>query len=89
MIGRRRSRSLTAREIVSERGEFDSTSFAHNVPIANSCSLAYAEMRMILAKLILNFDMELAYPNEPWWEKQGTYIVWEKLPLMVNFRPRQ
>lgn len=46
-------------------------------------------MRMILAKLILNFDMELAYPNEPWWEKQGTYIVWEKLPLMVNFRPRQ
>lgn len=56
-------------------------------------SLAYAEMRLILARLLWNFDLELAVPEDPkakndnWIEKQEVYIIWNKVPLMVNLRP--
>lgn len=42
-----------------------------------------------MAKMIFNFDMELAEPDNGWWNKQGTYLVWEKMPLMVILRPRK
>ncbi|GME37259.1 Cytochrome P450 monooxygenase alt3 [Neofusicoccum parvum] len=51
-------------------------------------NMAYAEMRMVLAKLLLNFDFELLPGQDDWWDKQGTYLVWEKLPLMVNLHLR-
>ena len=49
-------------------------------------SLAYVEMRLILSRLLWNFDMTLADPNFVW-TKQKAFIVWEKLPLMVEFKP--
>jgi cytochrome P450 len=50
-------------------------------------SLAYAEMRLILARLIFAFDIRLADPKEVWdWGRQKTFILWEKEPLKVYIR---
>ncbi|TLD33744.1 hypothetical protein PspLS_00227 [Pyricularia sp. CBS 133598] len=51
-------------------------------------SMAYAEMRLTMAKFIFHFDMELANPELDWWNKQGTYLVWEKIPLMIQLHRR-
>ncbi|KAH7036349.1 cytochrome P450 [Macrophomina phaseolina] len=51
-------------------------------------NMAYAEMRMVLAKLLLNFNFEMLPGQDDWWVKQGTYLVWEKLPLQVKLHPR-
>ncbi|PGH01470.1 hypothetical protein AJ79_07908 [Helicocarpus griseus UAMH5409] len=49
-------------------------------------NLAYAEMRLIMAKLAWNFDMTLQRDSYDW-DQQITYNVWEKKPLMVRFTP--
>ncbi|KAH8811274.1 cytochrome P450 [Xylogone sp. PMI_703] len=47
-------------------------------------NLAYAEMRVILARVIWNFDMELADANDQWMKTLKIYSLWEKTPLMVK-----
>ena len=47
-------------------------------------SLAYAEMRLILAKVVYNFDISLAEESKGWIEKSKSYVVWEKPDLMIN-----
>jgi hypothetical protein len=42
-------------------------------------------MRSILARLIYNFDVELAGVDDDWLSGQKTYIIWEKGPLKVRF----
>lgn len=49
-------------------------------------SLAYAEMRLILARMIWNFDMELA-PESQGWIDQLSFVVWEKPGLKVRLTP--
>lgn len=44
-------------------------------------------MRQILAKVLWNFDLELA-PESDQWSKQRLYTLWEKGPLMVKLTPR-
>ncbi|GKT51125.1 averantin hydroxylase [Colletotrichum spaethianum] len=51
-------------------------------------AMAYAEMRLTMAKIMWHFDLELSEPELDWWNKQGTYLVWEKIPLMIQLRPR-
>ena len=50
-------------------------------------SLANHEMRIILAKLLWNFDFELRPESENWID-QKVYLLWVKPPLMVNARYR-
>jgi cytochrome P450 len=50
-------------------------------------SLAYVEMRIILARMIFNFDMELEQPGHNWLE-QDCFLLWDKHPLMVKLSPR-
>ena len=50
-------------------------------------NLARGEMRLILAKLIWHFDMELSDP-ELKWEKQTMFGMWESEPLMVKVTRR-
>ena len=52
-------------------------------------SLAYAEMRLILARVIFNFDMRLSDDSLGWVEKQKVYTIWEKGPLNVYLTPAQ
>lgn len=51
-------------------------------------SLAYAEMRLILAKILYNFDMELADKEVDWIGHQA-FVLWYKSPLEVCFTPRK
>ncbi|UPX20100.1 uncharacterized protein EKO05_0010345 [Ascochyta rabiei] len=46
--------------------------------------LAYAEMRIIVAKVLWGFDMQLANQQDRFdWGEQATYIFWDKRPLKV------
>ena len=44
-------------------------------------------MRLILARMIINFEMELAEPDFDWID-QKVYNLWEKPPLMLKLLPR-
>lgn len=43
-------------------------------------------MKLILARIIYNFDIQLA-DEENDWMKQDTYILWDKGPLPVYLTP--
>lgn len=51
-------------------------------------SLAYAEMRLIISRLVWNFDFTLAPGMEDWYERCGAYTIWEKPALGISFVPR-
>ncbi|CAI7662150.1 unnamed protein product [Penicillium glandicola] len=50
-------------------------------------NLAYVEMRIILARMVFNFDMELGQPEEDWMD-QESFFLWEKTKLMIELTPR-
>ncbi|OHW90976.1 trichothecene c-15 hydroxylase [Colletotrichum incanum] len=52
-------------------------------------NLAYAEMRLILARIIWNFDLELAPESQSWALGQKVFFFWDKPPLWVYFKPRE
>jgi len=49
-------------------------------------NMAYHEVRLILAKVLWNFDLTLS-PESDGWTDQKTYILWEKKPLMCRLTP--
>ncbi|KIN00076.1 hypothetical protein OIDMADRAFT_55967 [Oidiodendron maius Zn] len=49
-------------------------------------NLAYAEMRLILAKLLWHYDLELC-PETVNWADQKVFILWEKHPPLVKLKP--
>ncbi|KAF2625088.1 cytochrome P450 monooxygenase-like protein [Macroventuria anomochaeta] len=52
-------------------------------------NLAYAEMRLIMAKLLFHFDLALVHPERDWMEKQRVFALWEKPSLDVRLTPVQ
>jgi len=42
---------------------------------------------VILARMLWNFDMELAEESLDWTKKQRFFNLWEKGPLYVHLRP--
>ncbi|KAK6822912.1 hypothetical protein PG987_014457 [Apiospora arundinis] len=50
-------------------------------------NLAYAEMRLILAKIVFNFDMRIADESRGWLKGQKAFTVWDKPPLQVYLTP--
>jgi averantin hydroxylase len=51
-------------------------------------SLALAEMRIVLARILFNFDLELVEPEKKdWIETMPAFTFWEKTPLMVKLTP--
>lgn len=44
-------------------------------------------MRLILAQVLWNFDLELM-PESADWSRQKVYAIWEKSPLYVKLKPR-
>ncbi|EER41050.1 trichothecene C-15 hydroxylase [Histoplasma capsulatum H143] len=55
--------------------------------LSHMSSLAYAEMRLILARLIYNFDMSLAKESANWLAKQKVFLFYTKPPLNVYMTP--
>jgi hypothetical protein len=51
-------------------------------------SLAYSEMRLIMARMVWNFDMRLAKDSHDWVDKTELYLLWDKGPLNVYLTPR-
>ncbi|GIZ46272.1 hypothetical protein CKM354_000940400 [Cercospora kikuchii] len=53
--------------------------------------LAHAEMRLILARMIWEFDIQLdgaRMGNTDWLGQQHVWILWDKSPLWVRLQPR-
>ena len=51
--------------------------------------LAWVEMKMVLAKVLWNFDLELAEKmKEGDWTDQKVYLLNQKMPMYVKMRPR-
>ena len=50
-------------------------------------SLAYTEMKLMLARVVYDFDMELAGESKNW-NNQKVYTLWQKAPLLVNLKER-
>ncbi|TQN67766.1 Averantin hydroxylase [Colletotrichum shisoi] len=50
-------------------------------------SLAYAEMRLLLARIVYDFDIKLAEGNGPWIERQRSFGLWDRIPLHVHLTP--
>lgn len=50
-------------------------------------SLAYAEIRLILCKLLFHFDVALC-PESARWADQEVYFLWDKPALMVQLSER-
>lgn len=46
-------------------------------------SMAYHEMRLIIAKVLYQFDLELC-PESRNWQDQDTHVLWQKKPLMCK-----
>jgi cytochrome P450 len=52
--------------------------------------LAWAEMRVVVARVLWQFDIKLAEERDVWdWGEQATYIFWEKRALEVLVRERE
>ncbi|KAK5631282.1 hypothetical protein RRF57_006996 [Xylaria bambusicola] len=50
-------------------------------------NLAYAEMRIILARIIFDFDIKMSPSAENWIDKQKAYTLWDRVPLEVYLTP--
>lgn len=52
--------------------------------------VADAEMRLILAKILYNFDLSLSSKMKDggdWIAGQNTWSLWDKTPLLVDLTP--
>lgn len=57
----------------------------HGLTVKNS--VAPAVTRVILAKYVYNFDMELTEPQKGLTDGSTVRLVWSHTPLMVRIRP--
>lgn len=52
-------------------------------------NLAYSEMRLVAARVLLRFDIELAEgTSDSWLDDQRVFVIWEKTPLMIKLTER-
>ena len=52
-------------------------------------SLAWIEMRMVLASLLFEFDLlGVELSSADWIDRQKIFFLWQKLPLNIRIRPR-
>ena len=62
--------------------------FSHGPRNCIGRNLAYLEMRLIMAKLLWNFDFSEEEVDSFAWESQDDYGLWEKKPLLVWIKQR-
>ncbi|KAH8884329.1 hypothetical protein GQ53DRAFT_662042 [Thozetella sp. PMI_491] len=53
------------------------------------CSLAWAEMRIILAHILWCFDIELQPESLGWIDRQKVFFLWEKPDLKLRISCRK
>ncbi|THY02436.1 putative P450 monooxygenase [Aureobasidium pullulans] len=52
-------------------------------------NLAYAEMRLIMAKVLFEFDLELDPKSADWDKNMKVFLLWDKPELLVKLKPLQ
>lgn len=52
-------------------------------------SLAYVEMRIILARVLWNFDLTIAEDSMKWQDEEEVYTLWLKGELNFYLTPRE
>lgn len=62
--------------------------FSHGTRDCIGKNLAYAEMRVIIARILFRFDFELEPGQHNWHDQQTTFLVWKKGPLNITLKPR-
>lgn len=50
-------------------------------------SLAHVESRIVLARIIWNFDIKISDQSKKWREKQHTYVLWDKKNFNAILKP--
>lgn len=50
-------------------------------------SLAWAETRLALARIVYNFDIESVPESRGWTTKQKAYMLWDKKPFWAVLKP--
>lgn len=78
------SRSMLGRAIAWGGSEYEVIWFRGDADFA---SLAYTEMRLILARVIYNFDMKLADDSTDWLKRQKVWFFWNRPALNVYLTP--
>lgn len=51
-------------------------------------SLAWMEMRLVIAKIVWMYDMELVNMQQDWEKENKAYAFWMKAPLMARYKKR-
>jgi cytochrome P450 len=59
--------------------------FSHGPGNCIGKNLAYAELRLILARLTWEFDILPQPENEGWANNMRAFTLWQKPPLMTKF----
>ncbi|KAF2712060.1 cytochrome P450 [Pleomassaria siparia CBS 279.74] len=59
--------------------------FSHGTRDCVGKNMAYHEMRLIIAKVLFNFDLELC-PESANWADQRIFTLWEKKPLLCKLK---
>ncbi|KAI0013292.1 putative cytochrome P450 [Xylariaceae sp. FL0662B] len=85
----RPERFLNTPEKAAEAGDKLEALQSFNVGPRNCIgrNLAYAEMRLILARIVYDFDMKLADESQRWIERQRAFSLWDRIPLYVHLTP--
>lgn len=52
-------------------------------------NLAYVELRLVMARILWNFELKLDASCSNWVDDLVEYFGWEKTPLLVYLTPRQ
>jgi len=76
--------SRLARETASAESKCITSSSESNADLEGS--LAIAEMRLVLAHILFEFDIELMPESVDWLDQRG-FSIWEKKPLIVRLHP--
>ncbi|KAI1484363.1 cytochrome P450 [Biscogniauxia mediterranea] len=50
-------------------------------------NLAYVEMKVILARVLWNFDIKISPDSHDWLKKQRVFNFWDKGPLYAYLTP--
>lgn len=78
--------SVLVHGIVLGGSKYLNPSHTQKFSLTNLYSLAYAEMRLILARILYRFEVELA-PEAGDWFNQKVFVVWDKPALPFYLKP--